>query len=246
MAGRLKSVIAKPIRYDDALITSIVAYQEADCIVRLFSRQAGFTTAFYKRGLWGKKGLIQSPALARVGLVEGSQKLARLTSCDLDPLITGAQCFSLRAFGYGSYLAELIEKFMPEGECAPEVFSLIEESFHLLSQNRADACLLRSFELKLLEYCGYLPEMPSLPIEHNLAFDPIACRFVDTMNERSFHFSKAAILLAKSMLIAKLGSVNYEGLEELMMIGRIFQSRLKLMGFAPLKSVLFLKQLSRR
>lgn len=244
-----KSPISKPIEYDDSLITSFVRYGEADCIVRLFTRQAGRVAVFCKRGLSGKQGSlsIQAPALARVGIIcGGHSKLARLVSCELNPQ-TVMQSSSLKIFGYCAYIAELIEKFLPEADEAPEIFEMVEDVLADLCRNGAKPCLLRAFELKLLDHCGYLPELPSSSVEERtiVAFDPVACRFISTATEGSWPFSYDALMLAKSMLIAKVGMVNYEGTDELMMIGRIFLSRLRLMGVEPLKSVAFLKQLSR-
>lgn len=243
-----KSLIKRPPYFDDALITSIVRYREADCIVRLFTRSGGRTSAFYRRGLSIRKGTgaVFAPSLAKVGLVDSSHKLLRMVSCDIVPrALVFSQ--SLRSFGYSAYLCELIEKFLPEADPAPEIFLMIEDALFSLEKNTASASLLRSFEVKLLEYCGYLPELPQGTEEQAVrAFDPVSCRFTSDISESSFPFSSMALLLLKSMLIAKVGSVNYEESGELLMIGRVFQSRLKLLGLSPLKSVAFLKQLSGR
>lgn len=240
-----KSLMAKPLIYDDAFITSVVPFGESDCIVRLFTRQSGRMSAFFKRGLSGKKGAFtaQAPALARVGLNESGQKLARLHSCDIDPK-TLSLFSSVKAFGYSAYLAELIEKFLPEGDPAESIFELVEDSLANLFVDDTRACMLRGFELRLLDFCGYLPEMPNDDEEDQIvAFDPILSRFLFEANENSLPFSPLAVKLAKAMLIAKIGAINYEG-PELIMIGRIFQSRIKLMGLSSLKSVAFLKQIS--
>lgn len=246
MSGRRhhSSAISKPIIYDDALITSVVRYGEHDCIVRMFTRSHGRMSAFFKRGISGKRGAVFSPAIARVGYVCGNSKLPRLDSCDIDPTFA-LSTLSLKKFGYSAYLVELIEKFLPEADPAPELFSVVEDAFVMLAKHDAHASLLRSFELKLLEYCGYLPELPSQEEEHDVvAFDPVSCRFLVSATPESVDFSYHALKLAKSMLIAKVGAVNYEHTDELLMIGRIFKARLLLMGLTPLKSVTFLKQLS--
>lgn len=244
VSPRNKSALAKPIIYDDALITSVMRYGEKDCIVRMFTRESGRMSAFFKRGMSGKQGAVFAPALARVGLLGVSNHLARLVSCDIDPVFA-LSSLSLKKFGYSAYLMELIEKFLPESDPAPEIFTMIEEAFATLVAKEASASLLRSFELKLLDYCGYLPEMPHEEHEHAvMAFDPVACRFLSSATDESVAFSYDALILAKSMLIAKVGAVNYESTQELLMIGRIFKSRFTLMGLTPLKSVAFLKQLS--
>jgi DNA repair protein RecO len=248
MKQNRRSAFARPIHYDDAFITSIVRYGESDCIVRIFTRKFGRINAFFKRGFLGKKGigLVQALALARVGLIYTSNKLSCLVTCDLDPKVI-IRSSSLKAFGYIAYMAELIEKFLPQEDFAPEIFSLVEDVFADLLVNQARPSLLRAFELKLLDCCGYMPELPSLKEEKKIiAFDPVSSKFLFETSSNFLPFSYSAIMLVRSMLIAKVGSINYEGNDELMMIGRIFQSRLKLMGLLPLKSVAFLKQLSRR
>lgn len=239
-----KSAISKPIRYDDALITSIVRFGESDCIVRLFTKNGGRIAVFFKRGLAMKKGAgsVQALLFSRVGLIEHPQKLARLVSSDIDPLNI-IPC-SLRVFAYRAYLAELIEKMLPEAERAPDIFDVTKDAYAALLAQGAKPAILRAFELKLLNYCGYLPEFPSDKGE-TIGFDPLSQRFTEVVEEGHYDFSPEAIKLAQSMLIAKVGSINYEG-SELMMIGRIFHNRLRLMGLGPLKSVDFLKQLSGR
>lgn len=238
--------MARPVTYDEALITSVIPYGESDCIVRMLTRGSGRVSAFFRRGLAARSGsnAPQAPALATVGLIYSSQKLTRLVSCDLRPsLFTN----SLKVFGYSVYIAEVVEKLLPEEDWALEVFHMVEAAYAELAHSGASSCLLRAFELQLLDYCGYLPEMPTAQEEETIvAFDPLSCRFITEENDNSLAFSPDAIKLAKSMLIAKIGSVNYEEDYELLMIGRIFQSRLKLMGLFPLKSVAFLKQLSGR
>jgi DNA repair protein RecO len=241
-----RPLMTKPVSYDDALITSIIRYGESDCIVRLFSKINGSMRAFYRSGLRGKKsGAIEAPALAKIGFIEAEHKLDRLVTCDLDP-IYAAMPLLLKAFAYRAYIAELIERFLLERDPAPEIFFLVQEAYLNLIES-AKPSLLRAFELKLLDHCGFLPEVPMESEERDIvAFDPVSSHFLSKATDQSFTFSYTALLLLKSMLIAKLGSVNYEEADELKMIGRIFQSRLKLMGFAPLKSALFLKQLSGR
>ncbi len=244
---RTASAIAKPIIFDDALITSVLPYGESDCVVRMLTRTHGRVAAFFRRGRASKKGSNnpQAPALATVGFVAGDQKLLRLTSLELLPTTLHVNC--LRAFGYGVYIAELIEKLIPEEDHAEEIFAIVEEAFIALAEEKADARFLRAFELKLLDHCGYLPELPSSCEEEKIvAFDPMTCRFLEEVCEHSFAFSMDGIRLARDMLIAKIGRVNYGRDDELIMIGRIFQSRLKLLGIYPLKSVAFLKQLSER
>lgn len=245
---KTSSAFAKPITYDDAFITSVIPYGESDCIVRMLTRERGRLAGFCRRGRAFKKGsnAPQAPALAHVGFIAAEEKMVRLVSCELalDTMLAS----SVKLFAYRVYIAELIEKLLPEEDVAGMVFSLVEDAYAALLRANAGAHVLRSFELKLLDYCGYLPEMPTEGDEEDaiVAFDPLSCRFIANDNESSLAFSCDAIKLAKAMLIAKIGSVNYGEEYELLMIGRVFQSRLKVLGLYPLKSVAFLRQLSGR
>lgn len=236
-----RSAIARPVEYDEGLITSVVPYGEGDCIVRVFTKNLGFISAFFKRGLQGKKGMgaIFAPAMARVGIIHRSS-MHRLVSCDIDPNFACSS--SLKAFGYGAYCAEVLEKFLPENDPSPEFFLDIVDTFVALADPHPT--ILRGFELKLLDVCGYLPEIDLRHGADVKAFCPLSCQFLSDATELSVPFSSDALELAHAMLIAKIGSVSYEGMDELLMIGRIFQSRLRLLGLYPLKSVSFLRQVS--
>lgn len=190
-----------------------------------------------------KKGVNppQAPALARIGYIPADVGLCRMVSCDL----VAMPFFSLKAFAYSVYIAEIIEKMLALSDEASDIFLLVEEIFDLFAKSLVHAQTLRAFEMKVLDNLGYLPALPSVDEEPTIrAFDSVLCRFITEENETSFGFSPLALKLLKAMLIAKLGSVDYEEPEELLMIGRIFQSRLRLMGFFPLKSIAFFKQLS--
>lgn len=241
------SALAKPVDHDDALITSVVPYGDSDLIVRLFLRTRGRMVAFCRRGRSNRKGTCtpQAPALAHVGIIHGDQKLARLVSCDLD--VTSVFMCSPKIFALRAYLSEIIEKMVPEEDVAEDIFDLVTDAFIALRNDESSAHILRAFELKLLDHAGYLPEMPDDDEEEDVvAFDPHSSRFVHDDYDGTLAFSPTAIKLAKAMLIAKIGAVNYGEDGELLMLGRIFQSRLKVMGLFPLKSVAFLKQLSLR
>ena len=217
-----------------------------DCIVRLFTRKSGRIAAFFKKGLLAKKGntSAQAPALANVGIIDSTFRLSRLVALEILPTTLSLMA-TLRAFGYAAYLAELVEKFLPEGDPSPEIFLNVEETLSGIMQHGAKAFLLRSFELRLLDYSGYLPELPGLDDEDKIvAFDPVGCKLLTTASDESIPFSASAVRIARTMLIAKIGTVNYDDSVELLMIGRIFQSRLRLMGFGPLKSVAFLRQIA--
>src|SRR5262245_62134587 len=118
------ALIEPPLAYDDALVISLTRYGETDCIVRLFTRQAGRMTAFFKRG---SHSHIVVLGLARISFIMGSaERMTRLRSIESDPRSLGLAS-SLRLFAYSAYVAELVEKLLPEHEVAEPVFKLILE-----------------------------------------------------------------------------------------------------------------------
>lgn len=238
-----KAALVKPVVYDDALITSLIPYGEADCIVRMLTKEHGRLAAFYKGGLASKKNrsAAQAGVFSHVGFVEHAAKMPAIKSIDTDPVFNTLQ--DIRIFAFRAYVAELIEKLIPEAEACPSIFTLALETFEALQHYGARSITLRAFELKLLDYCGYLPEFHADFVVQ--FFDPTHQRFLADYQDGAIPFSQDAFHLAQAILIAKVGSMAYEGYE-LMMIARIFQNRLKLMGLLPLKSVEFLRQLSGR
>jgi DNA repair protein RecO len=244
-----QSLVSRPLAYDDALITSFSRFGEADCIVKLFTRHSGRMSAFFKGGLAphrrGQGGGMVSLSLARIGMLAGSeQRMARLGTIDPDPrcLLLAS---SLKLFAYSSYIAELIEKLMPEFEEAEPIFELILETHDALLALGPQSFVLRAFELKLLEYLGYLPEIPQkLDAETNYFYDPLACCFTNDPTHNSFEVSKKALILARALLAGPLENCADASKDELMMVARIFHSRLKLLGLLPLKSMAFFKRMS--
>jgi DNA repair protein RecO len=231
-----RSLVAKPTFFEESLITSVVRYGESDCIVKLFTKNKGRLTAFYRRGLKDKKsGVVQALALGQVGLIKNHGKLLQMVSCDLDA--NNFDFSDIKNFAYRAYLSEIVEKFLPEEEPAYEIYEALVQAFSALKV--INSGILRAFEVKILNYCGYWPEIPNGLV---MAFDPKNFYFTPEKNQENWEFSNKALEIARSMLIAKIGHINYEDSLELLMIGRIFQNRVRLMGY-ELKSASFLKQI---
>jgi recombination protein O len=242
----MRACFKKPLVHDEAFVTSIVRYGESDCIVRLFVKERGRITAFFKNGLGLKKndrGTVQSPAFARVAYMPRDEdKMARLDSLDLAPE-SFLWASSLKLFAYGNYLAELLEKLLPEEEPAPHVFSLLEETKASCIAQGAQGYILRAFELKLLKYLGYLPQIPPT-LGASVFYDPIHCNFSSINNSQAYEFLGSTLELAQSLLINPIGGFCCQEEKELIAIGRIFYGRLRLMNLLPLKSATFFRAIA--
>lgn len=245
-----RPLLARASVFSDAFVTSVVRYGEKDCIARLMLREQGRTVAFFKNGMVSTKGTgaIQAPCLARVGYLDNSDnKMRRLQSFDIDPQ-SYAQFSSLKSFAYASYMAELIERLLPEEEPAEPIFLLVEAALSALVQLGAEAFILRAFEINLLDFCGYLPdfdEIDSLDCGQ-IYYDPVACRLSEEPLAQSFIVTRSAIMLARDMLENKIGQVESDNFADLLSLGRIFRSRLSVLGIKELKSVSFMKQLAKK
>jgi len=240
-----QSLISRPLAYDDALVTSIYRFGEADCIVKLFTRRAGRMSAFFKGGLEPQRqgqGALVALSFARIGHLAGSeQRMPRLYTVDPDPRCL-LMASSLRLFAYCSYVAELIEKLLPEQEAAESIFELVFETHNALLAHGPKSYILRVLELRLLEYLGYLPEIPEP--QDDFFYDPMACRFVKNPEVQGFKISKNALSLALAILENNAENIKRAEDAELMMVARIFHTRLKLLGLLPLKSMAFFKRVS--
>ena len=60
---------------------------------------------------------------------------------------------------YGCYLAELVDAIASEGDANPEIFHLLQNTYHVLTDIEDVALLVRSFEIKFLDLAGYAPQL---------------------------------------------------------------------------------------
>jgi DNA repair protein RecO (recombination protein O) len=65
----------------------------------------------------------------------------------------------LMRFTYACYVAELLERFAPEGEENNDLYALAVQVFRWLSQEQDPRLWVRFFELGLLRLSGYQPEV---------------------------------------------------------------------------------------
>jgi DNA repair protein RecO (recombination protein O) len=82
----------------------------------------------------------------------------------------------LLRFTYACYVAELLERFAPEGEENGDLYSLAVHVFQWLSQEQDPRLWVRYFELDLLRLSGYQPEMFSC-VKCHVALQPVVNYF---------------------------------------------------------------------
>jgi DNA repair protein RecO len=244
--ARISSLLSPAPIFDEAMVTSVVRYRDSDCIARLFTKNYGRITAFYSRGLkYSKKGqgIIQSPSFSWVSFLPSKQEgMAKLTSCDIDPQSL-VFCLSAKSYFLGSYLSEIIEILLPLEEQACEIFLLSQKIVDLLKISDNLEVYLRAFELKLLKFTGYLPDL-DIDLEQIAAYDPQKCIFLKEQLPNTVVFSREALNLAKMLLITPIEEINLNiNTNLLMMIAKIFHIRLRQINQKPLNSIKFRRYL---
>lgn len=218
--------VRRTLEYDEAIITSMVRYNEADCIVRLFCRKKGVLSAFVKNGLKPSKSrgsVLQAPARAQVGIfVKPQAQLYQLVQVEMVPYFFSLSR-SLRLWGWAAYLAEITELLLPELDPASAVFDWLDTLFISFSGGKGTAAQLRAFEIKLLDYCGYLPDIS----------DDITCS--------SLQLDDTARKTALYLLNSALDQVSDCDELVLRQVAKIFWSHLRSFHKGSLRSIDFLK-----
>ena len=239
-----------PTTHDDVVVLSLVPYGEADLVVRLFTRARGRLGAFARAARKSKKrfGGLSAPGIGRAGLAEKhNSDLVDLIDLDVDARVFGLAS-DLKAWGFASYVVELVERSVPEHEPDAALFERVVEALLLLARHGADARLLRSFELKLLAGMGYLPDLASVddePGSPSAAYDPTSGRLLAHAIHGSLPFAEDARRAAMALLVAPLAALPVVDEAVLRAVGRLFAAHLRAQGGAPLRSVEFLASIGR-
>ncbi len=235
----------EPAIFDDGVVCAVRSYGDTDVIAHLFLRDAGRVSAFARAAKNSRKrfGAGLMPLVqGRVGLRprRGAQLWA-LESIEVrkDPLGLSQDPVS---YGRAAYVVELLERLMGEGDANAKLFDDLVLVLDELAAGRGRAELLRAYELRLLGYTGYLPDLvldaPVVGLDRPTGqlltdFAPGCIPFDDEARE-------ATILLAGAKLDA-LPSIETPVLKR---VGRLFAGHLRRQGGAPLKSIAFLRGIS--
>jgi DNA repair protein RecO (recombination protein O) len=144
----------------EAIVIKRIKLGEADRILTLYTPNFGKIRAVAKgsRRTTSKLG-------GHVELLTHSQlMIARGRNLDI---ITQAQTIenflplkdNLDRLSYGLYISELVDSFTPDHAEDSRLFNLFLHTLQQLSQDKDAGCVLRYFELRLLDYAGYRPQL---------------------------------------------------------------------------------------
>ena len=144
----------------DAIILKRMNFGEADRLLTLYTREYGKVRAIAKgvrKTTSRKSGHVELFMRSRLLLARGH---------DLD-IITQAQAIEpymamrndLSRVTYACYAAEMLDRFTPEGEQHQALYDLLVQMLAWLSHDDDLDRLMRFFELRLLDYVGFRPEL---------------------------------------------------------------------------------------
>lgn len=144
-----------------AIILRARAYAESDKIVTFFSAEIGKLTGIAKGARNSRRrfaNCLDPFTTVRVHFkVRPNASLVFMESCDLlrppGPLADPVK------LAYGSYLVELVESLTVEAEPVEGVFDLLGDALEELRTGAATGGFLRSYELRLLHYTGFHPQL---------------------------------------------------------------------------------------
>ena len=234
---------------DDVVIAGVVAYGEADAVVRCFGRTHGRFSSFARGARSSRR---RFPGLMAPALGKAILKPRRGTDMlDLQELDTDTRLMALggnlRAWGFAGYVIELVERFVPDGAPLPELFDIVVDTLVGLGVHGPKAAILRAFELRLLNELGVLPDLSDVSDDPGLpatAYDPGRGHLLAHATSGSVVFGDAArqaslFLLDSSADDAVTLPVDDDVLRE---VSRIFSGWLRRQGVA-LRSLDVLRQL---
>lgn len=144
----------------DAVVLRHQDLGEADRLLTLYTRELGKVRAVGKgvRKLHSRKAGHLEP-FTRVAL-----QLARGRSLYIVTQAESVNAFSrlregLTSIGYTSYVIELLDRFTYDEDQNGALFQLLIRTLGRLQEARDPQLVLRYFEIRLLDYLGYRPEL---------------------------------------------------------------------------------------
>ena len=134
-------------------------YGEADRLLVFFTRELGKVRAIAKgvrKPRSRKGGHLESFTRTRMLLAKGRNLfiVAQAEAVEIYfPIYE-----NLALFGHASYVAELLDRFVLEGEAHPDLYTLLVETLQRLAGEELSFTAVRYFELRLLDLIGFRPQ----------------------------------------------------------------------------------------
>ncbi len=143
-----------------AIVLKCRNFGEADRVLMLLSEDHGKLEAVVKGARRPRSRFVGSTMpfnLIQIMLFSG-KNLDTLSQAELLHSFSGLR-EDLTRMAYASFWAELVDRFVPEREEAREIFRFLLAAFVTLEGNKDPELLNLAFQLRLLIYLGYQPEL---------------------------------------------------------------------------------------
>jgi DNA repair protein RecO (recombination protein O) len=133
---------------------------EADKIITMLTKDRGKVRAVARGVRRFRSRLVGGtlPFCFSDFLVYEGKSLDSISQCEIIESFMSLRD-DLVKMAYASYIAELTSEFLPEGDVNEKVFLLILKTFRLMARGIDPETLTRMYELRLLSFLGYNPEI---------------------------------------------------------------------------------------
>lgn len=136
------------------------AYREVDSMVTLFTREQGKVRVLARGSLRAKsrRGPHLEPLRHSVLLISGGKGLDDVREADSESVSLRPREDLVRS-ACAQYIAELVDRFTVDWQASEPLFQLMLEALKALCKPSNPDLILRHFELWLLRYTGFQPEL---------------------------------------------------------------------------------------
>lgn len=159
----------------EAFVLKNKKYGETDSMLTLFTRKLGKINAIAKGARKPKSSLlagIQPFGYSDFILYRG-KSLYTITQCDSKKIFYSIR-EDLDKLAYGAYFLELVEAVTNEGQTNNRLFNLLGKALMQLEEKDIELLtIVRAFELKLLVYSGFKPQLKACVSCGKVQFNPI-------------------------------------------------------------------------
>lgn len=144
----------------EAVVLRRLDFGEADRLLTVLTPESGklkLVAKGVRRTRSKKAGHLEPFTRVHLMLARGRELdiITQAEAVDLYPALRD----DLERLGYASYVAELADRFLVEGEENRPAYKLLVVTLEMLVSGIGTSAVLRCFELKLLELMGYKPEL---------------------------------------------------------------------------------------
>ncbi len=144
----------------EAIVLKRRDFGEADRILTLYTGSRGKVTAIAKgvrRIASRKSGHVELFTYSGMLLAEG-RNLDIVTQAETLRAFRNIRADLIRST-YAFHIAELVDRFVPEGDQSQAAFELLRDTFAALDEADDPSLVARFFELRLLGHLGYRPQL---------------------------------------------------------------------------------------